>query len=141
MKKILVGVDGSQEAGAAARKAAELAKALGARLTLVYVAPQHPTHSAETSAAELQHADVVERSYVPALLLQAEEECRTPGVTADTTSMTGRAAETIAELAVSGEYDLVVVGHRGRGAVKRALLGSVTDRLLQICPRPVLVVP
>ena len=33
-----------------------------------------------------------------------------------------------------------VVGHRGRNAVARALLGSVADRLVQICPKPVLVV-
>lgn len=140
MKKILVGVDGSLEAGAAARKAAELAKALGATLTLVYVAPLHPTQAAEVFAAELSQADVIEHSYIPALLLQAEAECRTAGVATDTTSVTGRAAETLAALAESGEYDLVVVGHRGRGAVERVFLGSVADRLVQISPRPVLVV-
>ena len=140
MKKFLVGIDGSLEAGAAARKATELAKAFGARLTLVYVAPAHPTHAAETYAAELNRADVVEHSYVPALLLQAELECRNSGVVTDTTSRTGRPAETLAEMAGAGEYDLVVVGHRGRGAVERALLGSVADRLVQISPKPVLVV-
>jgi nucleotide-binding universal stress UspA family protein len=35
---------------------------------------------------------------------------------------------------------MVVVGHRGRNAVARALLGSVADRLVQISPKPVLVV-
>ena len=140
MKKFLVGVDGSPEAGAAVRKAAELAKAFGARLTLVYVAPPNPTYAADTWAAELKRADVIEHGYVPALLLQAELECRPSGVVADTTSRTGRAAETMAEMAESGGFDLVVVGHRGRGAVQRALLGSVADRLVQICPRPVLVV-
>jgi nucleotide-binding universal stress UspA family protein len=34
---------------------------------------------------------------------------------------------------------LVAVGHRGRGAIRRALLGSVADALVQICPKPVLV--
>ena len=140
MKNILVGVDGSVEAGAAALHGAALAKAFGARLTLAYVAPPHLSHAAEISAAELSGADVVERSYVPALLFQAEVDCRTAGVATDTTSITGRPAEALAGLAESGGYDLVVVGHRGRGAVQRVLLGSVADRLVQICPRPVLVV-
>jgi nucleotide-binding universal stress UspA family protein len=35
---------------------------------------------------------------------------------------------------------LIVVGHRGRGAIQRALLGSVANRLVQSSPVPVLVV-
>jgi len=35
--------------------------------------------------------------------------------------------------------DLVVVGSRGRAAVARVLLGSVTDRLVHISTKPVLV--
>ncbi len=49
-------------------------------------------------------------------------------------------ARTLADMADSGGFDVVVVGHRGRGAVRRALLGSVADRLVQISNRPVLVV-
>jgi nucleotide-binding universal stress UspA family protein len=52
----------------------------------------------------------------------------------------GAPAETLAELAKAGEVDLVVVGHRGRNALSRALMGSVADRLVQICSKPVLVV-
>ena len=51
-----------------------------------------------------------------------------------------RPAEALAELAKEPDIDLVVVGHRGRSAVTRALLGSVADRLVQISPKPVLVV-
>jgi nucleotide-binding universal stress UspA family protein len=46
----------------------------------------------------------------------------------------------LAELAESGNFDLVVVGSKGRGAVSRMLVGSITDRLVHICKRPVLVV-
>ncbi len=140
MKRFLVGVDGSPEAEAAVRKACELAKAFGAKLLLVYVAPQHLPRAAEAYAAEVGGADMIEHDYVPALLFQAELGCRNAGVEAETTCRTGPVAETLADLAEAEGFDLVVVGHRGRGAVRRVLLGSVADRLVQICPRPVLVV-
>ncbi len=38
------------------------------------------------------------------------------------------------------DADLVVVGSKGRGAVSRMLVGSVTDRLVHISKKPVLVV-
>lgn len=140
MKRFLVGVDGSPEAAEAVRNAAVLAKACAANLMLVYVAPPHLPQAAEAWQAELGHGDMVEHDYVPALLFQAERECRNAGVEADTTCMAGPVAETLADLAETGDFELVVVGHRGRGAVRRVLLGSVADRLVQICPRPVLVV-
>lgn len=140
MKNFLVGIDGSPEAASAARTAANLAKACGARMTLVYVAPPRVPAAAEAYAAEVGHADLIEHDYVPAMLFQAELGCRNAGVVAETTCLAGPVAETLAGLAETGGFDLVVVGHRNRGAVRRALMGSVADRLVQICPRPMLVV-
>jgi nucleotide-binding universal stress UspA family protein len=40
----------------------------------------------------------------------------------------------------SSTADLIVVGSRGRGAVKRLLLGSVSDRIAHLAPVPVLIV-
>jgi nucleotide-binding universal stress UspA family protein len=52
----------------------------------------------------------------------------------------GPAAATLAWVAKGRDVDLVVVGHRGRGVLARLLMGSVADRLVQICSKPVLVV-
>jgi nucleotide-binding universal stress UspA family protein len=52
----------------------------------------------------------------------------------------GAPAATLAKAASELNVDLLVVGHRGRGAVQRLLLGSVADRLTQISPSPLLVV-
>ena len=37
-----------------------------------------------------------------------------------------------------GAYDLVVMGTHGRTGLTRALLGSVTERVVRVCPKPVL---
>jgi nucleotide-binding universal stress UspA family protein len=139
MKRILVGVDGSREANLAIETAAGIARSTGAGVTLAYVVPKRPPPGAGQLAPDLVRADGLEQSYTAGLLHEAEMLCSDAGVTPDTETLTGPIAETLADLAGSDGYDLIVVGHRGRGGVTRVLLGSVADRLLQISPRPVLV--
>ncbi len=52
----------------------------------------------------------------------------------------GDAAETIARMAESKDAHLVVMGTHGRSGVARALIGSVAERTLRLCDRPVLLV-
>jgi nucleotide-binding universal stress UspA family protein len=63
-----------------------------------------------------------------------------PDLVIETLVETGGPAVALAEIASRKDVDMVVVGHRGRSAVKRLLLGSVADRLVQICTKPVTVV-
>jgi nucleotide-binding universal stress UspA family protein len=135
MKKILVGVDGSAESRAAAHKAAELARALGGRLVIAYVVAPFPPVS---PVNYVEGWDLAERNYATALLRELEETCREVEAI-ETTMVVGTAAEALADLARAPDVEMVVVGHRGRGAVQRLLLGSVADRLVQISPKPVLV--
>jgi nucleotide-binding universal stress UspA family protein len=140
MKRLLVGVDGSPESRAAAHKAAELARALGAQLLIAYVIAPFPPVSPSEFGGAVENWDLAERNYAAALLREMEATCRREVAAVQTTTASGTAAEALAELARAPDIDLVVVGHRGRGAVKRLLLGSVADRLVQISPKPVLVV-
>jgi hypothetical protein len=57
-----------------------------------------------------------------------------------TASLVGAPAEAIADHSRGEEVWAVVVGAKGHSAVGRVLLGSVADRLVHICNRPVLVV-
>ena len=140
MKRILVGVDGSKESRDAAAYAADLAQALGSQLLVASVAdlpvalaaPELVQRAAEWQEEVTKHSAAITKE-IARFVARA-------GLTVETLVESGPPAETLAELARAGDVDLVVVGHRGRNAISRALMGSVADRLVQICSKPVLVV-
>lgn len=140
MKRILVGVDGSNEARNALRWARELARSSGAQVTVataicVPAALAVPELSARAKAWEEE-----ERRQGTRTTAECVTELEGAGVSAVPLVAEGSPAETLAQLAREGRFDLIVVGHRGRGAVARYLTGSVADRLVQIADRPVVVV-
>jgi nucleotide-binding universal stress UspA family protein len=137
MKKILVGVDGSSESKAAAEAAADIAQAYGAHLLVTYVTPPRPVRGMQAMGDEKW--DIAEQEYAAGLLEEMERRCQREGVRVETMTASGAIADTLAQTA-GAWADLVVVGHRGRGAVQRMLLGSVADQLVQISPKPVLIV-
>src|SRR5919109_410091 len=53
----------------------------------------------------------------------------------------GEPAQAVMKLADSEEATMIVVGSRGRSALRAALLGSLSLRLCRAAPCPVLVVP
>ncbi len=138
MKRILVGVDGSDASQGAARLAAEIAVRFGARLTLAYVIPNLllPPDAYGMNVSDVEENN---REYAEKVLASSVAKLGEAGVQVDTAVLSGPPAESLAEAAASGGADLVVVGSRGRGAVARVLLGSVSDRLVHISSRPVLV--
>jgi nucleotide-binding universal stress UspA family protein len=52
----------------------------------------------------------------------------------------GRPSDRIIETAKTEDFDLVVMGSRGLGGIKEFLLGSVSDRVADEVPCPVLIV-
>jgi nucleotide-binding universal stress UspA family protein len=136
--RILAAVDGSDHGLHAARTAAELARALEARLTLLTVYHQpsaalgEPNYSSALTEA-LDHAR--------AIIDGAQEAAREVGGPEPETEWLGGApAETIIAAARDGGYEMIVVGTRGRGRVQAALLGSVSTTVAGQAGRPVLVV-
>ena len=140
MKRILVGYDGSNESRAAIDFAAELAEATGCQLTIAGVVYFQEAFGAPELQAKVARWEQHGRLRTAESLKGAALAAARPGVPVETLVLSGPPAEALADQARAGDVDIVVVGHRGRGAIKRMLTGSVADRLVQICSKPVAVV-
>jgi nucleotide-binding universal stress UspA family protein len=139
MQSILVAVDGSSHSLKGVERGAELARLLKARLELVNVLPPIllPPGGYADTIVKLEEGN---RSAAEEILKRAKDVAKQAGVEADTVMLNGAPAEAIADLAQSERVWGVVVGAKGHSAVTRVLLGSVADRLVHICSKPVLVV-
>lgn len=139
MKKILVATDGSAPAQHAADFAATLAAPAQAELVLVYsVIPI--AYPGEIAFASMGEFDRAQTEHATRTLEDEKKRLSATGARVNTLVLRGMAAEAVADEAKHGNYDLVVIGSHGRGAVARMLLGSVATRLVHICDKPVLVV-
>jgi nucleotide-binding universal stress UspA family protein len=135
---VLIGIDGSPASKAAARYGSALASALGDRAVLAFVNPPLEAMSADVVIPPTWSEDL--RREAKVLLEEAAAACTwtwPPGhELAD-----GPVAEMLTTLAKTKGAELLVVGRNGHGPVATAVIGSVADQLVQICDRPVLVLP
>jgi nucleotide-binding universal stress UspA family protein len=141
VSSIVCGVDGSPEARAALRVAAELADRLDARLVAAHVVqPPAPMPGVGPTARGLAAISVdALLAGGTALLEQILEEAELPE--ASRRIVLGFTADRLADLADEEAAELIVVGSRGRGGLKAAFLGSVSTALIGVARCPVLVVP
>ncbi len=139
MKSILVAVDGSVHSDKGLVEAVALAKGLGCRLELVHVLP--PVLLAPGVYAEaIAKVEAGNREAAQQVLDAAKARARDLGIEADTVMLSGAPAEAVADLALAERVWGVVIGAKGHSAISRVLLGSVADRLVRVCTKPVLVV-
>ena len=133
---ILVGHDGSRDAETAFEDALDLAALARARLSVVSVAsPPEPPTEVETQAAIELTTRHYERLF-ESLRRQAQER----NVTVETHVLVGHPADQILRTAATHGADLIVVGHRGRSAIREWVSGSTSRRVVSHANCPVLVV-
>jgi nucleotide-binding universal stress UspA family protein len=134
---VAVGFDGSPQSRAALDLARDVARTARARLQLLWVVPAvFPVDSWASRAVAQTERDRAEQAYAEALMAE------TVGTLGDDTigeTAPGLAHEELAQLC--HEADLLVVGSRGEGALRRLLRGSTSTRLAREAACPVLVVP
>lgn len=141
LRRIVVAIDGSDPADRALEMAAELAAGRGGgKLTLVS-AVSDPVTFAPTPVAGLELVLEAEQQGAERDLAERAKRLAGKGLEVQTLVRVGAAADVVVDIAEQTDADLVVAGSTGKGAIQRALLGSVTTRLLHVLRRPLLVVP
>ena len=135
---ILLATDGSQEAELARSTAVDMATSTNSALHLVTVAPGYPSY-------DVNVPNVVEQLHEQAekvLAEQAEKVEREGGTVAQKHLRIAERhrAQQIVQVAEDIEAGLIVMGSRGRGGVRRALMGSVSDSVVRHAHCPVMIV-
>jgi nucleotide-binding universal stress UspA family protein len=149
--RILLATDGSREADFAARSAAELSQKTGSELHVVHafgIAPVGPPvypeatelQSVEFEAESEERQRLSERRAREVLQAEVEKIRSWGGTVAEEHLIEGRVAPQIVALAEEIEAGLIVMGSRGLGGIRRALMGSVSDSVVRHAHCPVMVV-
>ena len=140
---ILLAVDGSEQARVAAEAAAEISASTGSGLHVAFVMP---------TAEHLYGHHYYTRELQESIREQAEDDVRKfledqvgwlegrGGKVEDTHMAVGRPDAEVVRLAEELGAGLTVVGSRGLGGVRRALVGSISDSVVRHAHGPVLVV-
>jgi nucleotide-binding universal stress UspA family protein len=136
---ILVAVDGSPDAEEALTQAIDLAESEHTRLTLITGVPKAPSASYIGLTGEpLGQLAADLHSWAEDVLRRARE--RVPQDVPVATILTEQPIRTaLIEQIDRGGHDLIVMGSRGRGAVRAAVLGSVSHYVLNHSSIPVLI--
>jgi nucleotide-binding universal stress UspA family protein len=137
--RILLATDGSPHAELAAMKAVDLAKSTNARLHVVAVGRTFPAAVYDVYT-ETGYEDL--RREAREILDEQVRKIEAAGGTVAIAhlKMNERRDEAIVHLAEEIGADLIVMGSRGFGGLKRALLGNVADSVVRHAHCPVLVV-
>ena len=144
LELIGVGLDGQPESLGALLAAEALAGAAGARLRLISVIDRADLYVPQGSPPDVYEAlEAGAREHAHGVIEDA-----TASLTADVPVVgeivgggDGPIARSIETAAKAAGVDLLVVGSRGFGPVRRVLLGSVSQQLMTESPCPVLIVP
>ena len=140
VKRIVVGVDGSEAGQHAVEWTARLAKAMRSDVIAVY-ALDLPVALPDPYTMPLYLDAKVRAGIEKDLITKWCRPLKTAGVKFRAVLEDGRPASVILDLAEREKAGLIVVGRRGRGEVAELLLGSVSHELVLHSKRPVLLVP
>jgi nucleotide-binding universal stress UspA family protein len=133
--RILVAVDGSETSLHALQESFKLGAAW---ITVLSVAP---AYQGDLRLVGVHHPQTLMTEPCNTALAKAQEMADTAGVQIKTMCEIGETHERIVDRADAESRELIVMGAKGLSFVERALLGSVTRRVIGYTQRDVLVVP
>ena len=139
-------IDGSKSADRALDFALDLAEKYSARIVLISVF-EPLSISLVASGLGLSPIDLSRHleglmDFRKIILLEAVKKARNykKGLLISQKLVEGRPSDMIVEIAKEEKFDLIVIGSRGLGGIKEFFLGSVSDRVADHAPCPVLIV-
>lgn len=140
IRTILVPLDGSENSFRALKMALLLARKLETAITTIYSVSIFP--SIETQAIDPIKCQVEERKYAEEVLAKAESLSKENNVPFAKIVDYGTPGYIITKFIKNrnNKIDLVIIGSRGRSAVKEVFLGSVSNYVLHKSPVPVMIV-
>ncbi len=137
MQKLIVADDGSTFAQKAIDKAVELAKKEESKIICVNVIEDFcPIGLTEIDCNVVRELQIKEAKTV---ISSASEKFKKAGVNATEVIETGNPAEMIIEVAKREGADMIIAASHGKHGAKKFAFGSVTARLIERSPIPVLV--
>ena len=129
ISRILVPIDGSENAGKALEYAAAMAREANAEITLLYVL-ERGLFKSKSEEAKKTGALILSKAANEVQGIELHQELES-----------GKPAEIITQMADKGDYDLIVMGSKGQSVSMRFLLGSVSSHVIHYANRSVLIVP
>lgn len=147
MKKILVPIDGSAESKKAAERAVSIAEKYGSQVTfLSVITRENELAFAEMGAVEKRYL-TLEQEWMNLRIADAEKildsmisSLHCEGIEIIKKIVEGIPHPEIISTAKKGDFELIVMGHRGLNTFQRIFLGSVAKRVIEDAPCSVLIV-
>jgi nucleotide-binding universal stress UspA family protein len=137
---ILVAIDGSPDAEKALTEAIDLADSEHARLTLFSALTTPPSVAYAGVSGEVAATLARDAKTETETVLREAVERVPQGVSVSSVLSSEPVRPGLIDQIATGQHDLVVMGSRGRGALRSVLLGSVSHYVLHHSPIPVLIV-
>lgn len=132
--RILLATDGSEDAALAARAAVDLSQKTGAELHVV-----HAWQTVPSAHFQSWTNNVFKQKARELLDVQTKKISDSGGKISESYLKKEPPAQAVVELAREINADLIVMGSRGNGPVKRILLGSVSEGVAHGAHVPVLI--
>ncbi len=136
IEKILAPIDGSANSLRGLQSAITFAKQFDSEVTGLYVV-NVPAAAAIRVSPEMRKKEI---RYAESIIDEATKMAAKNGITFKPKIETGNPGEKIVKVANAGNFDLVVIGSRGRGSAKEMFLGSTSNHVLHKAKSPVVVV-
>ena len=142
MENIVAAIDFSEMTPTVVERAAEIARSFGSQLWLLHIAAPEPEFVGYGTGPQSKRDWRAKTLREEHRYLQGQaRELSQSGIKVTALLLQGETVATILREAAKLKAEMIVVGSHGHGALHKAILGSVSEGIIQKASCPVLIVP